>query len=88
MLVTAVLVISLGRIGDIFGRVRIYNLGFLVFSIASILLASIRITKQRCHVASDLALVQGVGGAMFSPTHQRSSLMPFPGRTTRACNWN
>src|SRR6202140_4469897 len=38
-LVTAVLVISLGRLGDIVGRVRIYNLGFAVFSFASILLA-------------------------------------------------
>src|SRR5450759_3174160 len=39
MLVTAVLVVSLGRLGDIMGRVRIYNLGFAVFSVASIVLA-------------------------------------------------
>ena len=39
-LVMAVLVLSLGRIGDMFGRVRMYNLGFLIFSIGSILLAS------------------------------------------------
>ena len=32
MVVTAVLVVSLGRIGDMFGRVRLYNLGFLVFT--------------------------------------------------------
>ena len=66
MLVTAVLVISLGRIGDIFGRVRIYNLGFLVFSIASILLA-----LDPYHGGSGALwlviwrLVQGVGGAML-----------------------
>src|SRR5438132_9825151 len=36
LVVTAVLVVTLGRIGDIFGRVRMYNLGFLVFTIASI----------------------------------------------------
>src|SRR5664279_5558569 len=39
MLVTAVLVVSLGRLGDIMGRVRIYNMGFAVFSFASIVLA-------------------------------------------------
>ena len=38
-LVMAVLVLSLGRIGDMFGRVRMYNLGFLIFSIGSILLS-------------------------------------------------
>ena len=66
MLVTAVLVISLGRIGDIFGRVRIYNLGFLVFSFASILLA-----VDPYHGGTGALwlvlwrLVQGVGGAML-----------------------
>jgi len=39
MLVTAVLVVTLGRIGDIYGRVRMYNLGFAVFTIFSILLS-------------------------------------------------
>jgi len=38
-LVMAVLVVTLGRIGDMFGRVRIYNLGFVIFSIGSILLS-------------------------------------------------
>src|SRR6202044_4196856 len=33
MVVMAVLVVSLGRVGDIFGRVRMYNLGFLVFTV-------------------------------------------------------
>ncbi len=36
LLVTAVLVVTLGRLGDMFGRVRIYNLGFVVFTLASI----------------------------------------------------
>jgi len=39
MVVAAVLVVSLGRVGDIFGRVRMYNLGFVVFTVFSILLA-------------------------------------------------
>ncbi len=35
LLVSAVLVVTLGRFGDMLGRVRIYNLGFLVFTIAA-----------------------------------------------------
>src|SRR6201982_250920 len=39
VLVTAVLVVSLGRVGDRMGRVRIYNLGFVIFTAASIALS-------------------------------------------------
>jgi len=39
LLVQAVLVVSLGRLGDMFGRVRIYNLGFVVFTFASVMLS-------------------------------------------------
>ncbi len=39
MVVTAVLVVTLGRIGDMYGRVRIYNMGFAVFTAFSILLS-------------------------------------------------
>ena len=38
-LVQAVLVVNLGRLGDMFGRVRMYNSGFMVFTIASVLLS-------------------------------------------------
>ncbi len=38
-LVQAVFVVSLGRLGDMFGRVRIYNAGFAVFTVASVLLS-------------------------------------------------
>ena len=38
-LVVAVLVVTVGRIGDMFGRVRMYNLGFLIFSVGSVLLS-------------------------------------------------
>jgi MFS family permease len=38
-LVQAVLVVTLGRLGDMFGRVKIYNAGFAVFTFASILLS-------------------------------------------------
>ncbi|MFJ2191840.1 MFS transporter [Kitasatospora sp. NPDC087861] len=39
MLVTAVLVVTLGRLGDIHGRVRIYNAGFLIFTVTSVALS-------------------------------------------------
>jgi MFS family permease len=39
LLVTAVLVVTLGRLGDMFGRVRIYNMGFAIFTLASIALS-------------------------------------------------
>jgi MFS family permease len=38
-LVQAVLVVTVGRLGDMFGRVRIYNYGFVVFTVASVLLS-------------------------------------------------
>jgi MFS family permease len=66
MLVTAVLVVGFGRLGDMFGRVRIYNAGFVVFSIGSIALAFDPWTGG--HGALWLIvwrLVQGVGGAML-----------------------
>jgi MFS family permease len=39
MLVTAVFVVALGRMGDMYGRVKIYNSGFLVFTVCSIALS-------------------------------------------------
>lgn len=36
--VTATLLVSFGRISDIYGRVRLYNLGFAIFTAASVLL--------------------------------------------------
>jgi MFS family permease len=66
LLVTAVLVVSFGRLGDMFGRVRIYNLGFAVFSVFSILLA---VTWMHGTAAALWLIVmrigQGVGGAML-----------------------
>src|SRR5215470_11599952 len=39
LVVTAVLVVSFGRLGDMFGRVKMYNAGFAVFTVFSILLS-------------------------------------------------
>jgi MFS family permease len=38
-LVQAVLVVNLGKLGDLFGRVKMYNAGFVVFTFASIMLS-------------------------------------------------
>src|SRR5271154_3699163 len=38
LVVTSVLIVSLGRLGDMFGRVRMYNLGFVVYTLASLAL--------------------------------------------------
>ncbi len=39
LLITSVLVLTFGRLGDMYGRVRMYNLGFAIFTVFSILLA-------------------------------------------------
>lgn len=66
MLVTSVLVVSLGRIGDIFGRVRMYTLGFAIFTFFSILLAITWMTGPVAALWIIIARVgQGVGGAFL-----------------------
>src|SRR5256886_14277461 len=39
LLVSAVLVVALGRLGDMYGRVKLYNLGFVIFALASVALS-------------------------------------------------
>src|SRR3954452_6532989 len=39
LLVSAVLVVAFGRLGDMYGRVKLYNYGFVIFTIASIALS-------------------------------------------------
>jgi MFS family permease len=64
-LVLAVLVVTLGRVGDMFGRVRMYNLGFVLFTVGSLMLALT--WSQGAAGAWELILfrvIQAVGGAM------------------------
>ena len=66
MLVTAVLVVTFGRLGDMYGRVRIYNLGFVVFTVGSIALAVDPMSGGAGAMWLIMwRLVQGVGGAML-----------------------
>src|SRR5271170_5184872 len=65
-LVTAVLVVSFGRVGDIYGRVRMYNLGFAVFTVFSILLSITWMTGTDGALWIIIMRVfQGVGGAFL-----------------------
>jgi MFS family permease len=83
LVVSSVLVVSLGRLGDIFGRVRMYTLGFVVYTVASLLLAIDWMTGP---AGADWLIgwrvVQGIGAAFLIansvailtdafPAHQR-----------------
>ena len=66
LVVSSVLVVSLGRLGDQFGRVRMYNLGFVVYTVASLLLT---IDWLQGRAGADwlisFRIVQGVGAAFL-----------------------
>jgi MFS family permease len=51
LVVSSVLIVSLGRLGDMFGRVRTYNLGFVIYTVASLLLT--------------ICWLQGTAGALY-----------------------
>ncbi len=66
MVVTAVLVVSFGRIGDMFGRVRVFNLGFVIFTVFSILLSVTWMTGPSAAMwLIIMRVLQGVGGALL-----------------------
>jgi MFS family permease len=83
LVVSAVLVVTLGRLGDMYGRVKMYNLGFLVFSVFSVLLSVDPFTGGSGAMwLIVMRIGQGVGGAMLFanstailtdafPAHQR-----------------
>ncbi len=66
IVVMAVLLVSLGRLGDMYGRVRMFNLGFAVFTVFSILLS---VTWMHGAAAAiwliAMRVGQGVGGALI-----------------------
>ena len=66
LVVSAVLVVSFGRLGDMFGRVRMYNLGFAIFTIASIFLAVTWMSGTNAALWLIIwRIVQGIGGAFL-----------------------
>jgi MFS family permease len=79
LVVTAVLVVPFGRLGDMFGRVRIYNLGFVVFTLAAVALSfdpfdlgggAVWLIAWR--------VFQGVGGAMLMASSSAILTDAFP----------
>jgi len=66
LVVTSVLIVSLGRLGDMYGRVRMYNLGFVVYTLASLVLTVDWMTGQAgAMYLIVFRLVQGVGAAFL-----------------------
>ena len=66
MVVTATLLVTFGRISDMFGRVRLYNLGFLIFAIGSTLLALTPSTGNAGALELIIfRLIQGVGSGFL-----------------------
>ncbi len=84
LLVNTVLLLTFGRMADMFGRVRLYNLGFIVFTVGSVL-CGLAQTDTMLIVSR---LIQGAGGAMLAangmaiitevfPAEQRGQAMGF-----------
>src|ERR1700692_4491673 len=79
LVVSAVLVVSFGRLGDMFGRVRMYNIGFAIFSVGSIFL-----TVTSMHGADGAMwliiwrVVQGIGGAFLFANAAAITTDAFP----------
>jgi MFS family permease len=79
LVVTAVLVVFFGRLGDMFGRVRIYNLGFAVFTVAAIALSF-----DPFHLGGGAMwlivwrVIQGIGGAMLMASSAAILTDAFP----------
>jgi MFS family permease len=83
LVVSSVLVVSLGRLGDMFGRVRMYTLGFVVYTVASLLLTIDWLTGPAgADWLIGFRIVQGIGAAFLIansvailtdafPAHQR-----------------
>src|SRR5580658_6369641 len=67
LVVSSVLVVSLGRLGDLFGRVRMYNLGFAVYTIASFFLTVDWLTgRGGADWLIGFRIVQGIGAAFLT----------------------
>ncbi len=79
LVVTAVLVVPFGRLGDMYGRVRIYNVGFVVFT-----LAAVALSFDPFHLGGGAVwliawrAIQGVGGAMLMASSSAILTDAFP----------
>ena len=79
LLVTAVLVVTFGRLGDQYGRARLFNLGFAIFTAGSIACALIPNTGTAgAWELIALRVVQGIGGAMLTANSTAIITDAFP----------
>jgi MFS family permease len=79
LLVTAVLVVTFGRLGDQYGRARLFNLGFLIFTLATIGCALVPNGGSAGALELiGLRIVQGVGGAMLTANSTAIITDAFP----------
>ena len=66
MIVTSVLVVGLGRLGDMYGRVRMYNLGFAIYTFFSLMLTVTWMSGKAAAIYLVVMRVfQGVGAAFL-----------------------
>lgn len=78
MVVTSVLVVTFGRLADMYGRARIYNIGFLVFTIGSVALSVMPTDGFAAAYLVWMRILQGVGGAMLTATATAILVDAFP----------
>ncbi len=79
LVATSVLVVAFGRLGDTFGRARMYNLGFLIFTLAAAALSYI--PGEGGTAATYLIwvrVIQGVGGALLMANATAILIDAFP----------
>jgi MFS family permease len=66
LVVTSVLVVNFGRLGDLYGRVKLYNLGFVLFTFFSLLLTITWMTGRGAAIwLMVMRVFQGVGAALL-----------------------
>ena len=81
LVVTAVLVVPFGRLGDMYGRVRLYNIGFVIFTVAAVALSLDPFVLGGGAIwLIGWRVVQGVGGAMLMATSSAILTDAFPAR--------
>jgi MFS family permease len=79
LVISAVLVVAFGRLGDIYGRVKMYNAGFAIFTAASIALAlTPGVGSAAALELIALRIVQGVGGALLMANSMAILTDAFP----------
>ncbi len=81
LVTSSVLVVSVGRLGDMFGRVKMYNLGFVIYTFASLLLTIDWMTGHGGAIWLLVwRIVQGVGGAFLVGNSGAILTDAFPAR--------